>query len=43
VREKLAAAGTPVTDRGPDEFAAFIRDENQRWLPVIRASGARIE
>jgi tripartite-type tricarboxylate transporter receptor subunit TctC len=43
VREKLAAAGTPVTDRGPDEFAAFVRDENQRWLPVIRASGARIE
>jgi len=43
VREKLAAAGTPVTDRGPDEFAAFVRDENQRWLPVIRASGAKIE
>lgn len=43
VRDKLAAAGTPVAERGPDEFAAFIRAENQRWQPVIKASGAKIE
>ncbi|HVF63408.1 MAG TPA: tripartite tricarboxylate transporter substrate binding protein [Casimicrobiaceae bacterium] len=43
VRQKFAEAGTPVSDRGAEDFAAFIRAENQRWLPVIKASGARIE
>jgi len=43
VRERLAKAGTPVTERGPEEFGAFIKAENERWLPVIKASGARIE
>ena len=26
-----------------EEFAQYIRAENERWLPIIRASGARIE
>jgi tripartite-type tricarboxylate transporter receptor subunit TctC len=43
VRQKFADAGTPVTLRGPEDFSAFIRAENQRWLPVIKASGAKIE
>ena len=43
VRERLAKAGTPVVERGPDDFAAFIRAENERWAPIIRASGAVIE
>jgi tripartite-type tricarboxylate transporter receptor subunit TctC len=43
IRRKFADAGTPVTERTPEEFAAFIRTENQRWLPVIKASGATID
>jgi len=43
IRERFARAGTPVTERGPEEFAEFIRAENERWIPIIRASGARIE
>lgn len=43
VQKKFLDAGTPVTPRGPEEFAAFVRAENQRWLPVIKASGAKIE
>jgi tripartite-type tricarboxylate transporter receptor subunit TctC len=43
VAKRFVDAGTPVTERGPDDFAAFIRAENQRWLPVIKASGAKIE
>lgn len=43
MRQRFADAGAPVTLRGPDEFAAFIRAENQRWLPVIKASGAQID
>ncbi len=43
VRERFEKAGTPVVERGPEDFAAFIRSENERWLPLIKASGARIE
>jgi tripartite-type tricarboxylate transporter receptor subunit TctC len=43
VRERLAKAGTPVVERGPDEFAAFIKSEIERWRPIIKASGARID
>lgn len=43
IQKKFAEAGTPVTLRGPDPFAEFIRAENQRWLPVIKASGAKID
>ena len=43
VQKKFADAATPVTLRGPDEFAAFVAAENRRWLPVIKASGAKIE
>ncbi len=43
VRERFLRAGTPVVDRGPEEFALFIKAENERWLPLIKASGARIE
>ena len=43
VAKRFADAGTPVTDRGADDFAAFIKAEHQRWLPVIKASGAKIE
>ncbi len=43
VQQRFIAAGTPVTVRGSEEFAAFVRAENARWLPVIKASGAKIE
>lgn len=43
VRERFAKAGTPVFERGPEEFATFIKAENERWQPIIRASGAKIE
>jgi tripartite-type tricarboxylate transporter receptor subunit TctC len=43
VRERFLKAGTPVTEKSPEEFAAFIKAENERWLPLIKASGARIE
>jgi tripartite-type tricarboxylate transporter receptor subunit TctC len=43
VQKKFAEAGTPVTLRNPEQFAEFVRVENQRWLPVIKASGAKID
>lgn len=43
VRERFRRVGQPVVERGPDEFAAFIKAENERWISVIKTSGARIE
>ena len=43
VRERFQRAGQPVVERGPEAFAAFIKAENERWISVIKASGARIE
>ncbi|MBK1658118.1 Bug family tripartite tricarboxylate transporter substrate binding protein [Paracraurococcus ruber] len=27
----------------PDRFAAYVRDEIETWVPLVRASGARVE
>ena len=43
VRESFAKAGTPVFERDPEAFGAFIKAENERWLPLIKASGATIQ
>jgi tripartite-type tricarboxylate transporter receptor subunit TctC len=43
VRERFQRAGQPVFERGPEEFAAFIKSENERWATVIKTAGARID
>jgi tripartite-type tricarboxylate transporter receptor subunit TctC len=43
VRERFGVAGTPVMERDPQAFAAFIKAENERWVPLIKASGAKIQ
>ena len=44
VVDKLAASGLEVsTSATPDEFGKFIRDDIQRWPPVIKASGAKLD
>ena len=30
-------------ERDPQAFGAFIKAENERWLPLIKASGAKIQ
>jgi hypothetical protein len=27
----------------PQQFAAFIKEDTERWAPVIRISGAKVE
>ena len=27
----------------PDRFAAFVREEIDTWVPLVKASGARVE
>lgn len=39
----FAKGGSKATSMTPRQFAAFIREDTDRWAPVIRASGARID
>ena len=43
LQDKFALGGSKATSMPPREFAAFIREDTERWAPVIRASGARVE
>lgn len=43
VRARLEALGAEVEPGTPVEFAALIAGERDRWAPVVRASGARID
>jgi tripartite-type tricarboxylate transporter receptor subunit TctC len=43
-RAKLnALALEPLTGSTPDSFAAYVRSEVERWMPIVRASGATLE
>ncbi|MBL8342870.1 MAG: tripartite tricarboxylate transporter substrate binding protein [Rubrivivax sp.] len=43
VRQRFVQTGSNLIERGPEEFAAFIAAELQRWEPVIKASGATLD
>ncbi len=43
VVERLAAIGAEVLPTTPEEFAAFIRAEYERWGEVIRKAGIKVE
>jgi tripartite-type tricarboxylate transporter receptor subunit TctC len=43
MQEKYAAGGSKAVAMTPQQFAAFIKEETERWAPAIRASGAKVE
>ena len=43
MKDKYATGGSKAISTTPREFAAFIKEEIERWAPVVRASGARVE
>ena len=43
MREKLFSIGLDPLTSTPDEFAAFIKSEVDKWGPVVKASGAKVE
>ena len=43
MKEKFAVGGSKAIFSTPREFAAFIKEDTERWAPVIRASGARVD
>ena len=40
LREQLQREGATPAARSPSDFAAFVRDDVQRWAPIVRQSGA---
>jgi tripartite-type tricarboxylate transporter receptor subunit TctC len=43
VQEKFAADSATVVGDTPQEFAAFIRQEQQRWQQVVQAAGIKAD
>ncbi len=43
VREKLTAQGAETIGSTPEQFRAYIKAEIDKWGPVARASGARVD
>lgn len=43
VKAKLTAMGSEILKNTPDEFAAFIRSENERWSKLVRETGAKVD
>ena len=43
VRQRLEPLGLEVTGLGPAELAAIMKSDDDKWGPVIRASGFRAE
>jgi tripartite-type tricarboxylate transporter receptor subunit TctC len=38
-----ALALEPLTGSTPDNFAAYLKSEIERWVPIVKASGASLE
>ena len=44
VRKRLGDGGVEVvTSKSPEEFAAFLRAETERWTQVVKDSGATVD
>jgi tripartite-type tricarboxylate transporter receptor subunit TctC len=41
LREQLKTEGATSVGNTPKEFAAFVREDIERWAPVVKASGAK--
>ena len=42
-REKIVGLGAEPVGNRPEEFAAYIRSEAEKYARVIKASGARAD
>ena len=43
MRQKLVGRGADPIPGTPAEFAAFIKAENEKWGPIAKASGAKVD
>jgi tripartite-type tricarboxylate transporter receptor subunit TctC len=43
MQDKYATGGSKATAMTPQQFAAYIKEDTERWAPIIKASGAKVE
>ena len=44
VKERLAKLGIDAVESStPESTAKFIRDEAEKWAPIVKATGAQVE
>jgi tripartite-type tricarboxylate transporter receptor subunit TctC len=43
MRQRMSANGFEPWTSTPDEFASVIRADRDRWGPIVRASGAKVD
>lgn len=43
MRQRISAAGFELWTSTSDEFARVIRQDRERWGPIVRASGAKVD
>jgi tripartite-type tricarboxylate transporter receptor subunit TctC len=43
IQARLSNEGARFAPNTPDEFSEFVRKEIQKWAPVVKASGARVD
>ena len=43
LRQRLASQGADPLTSSPDEFAAYLRAEIDKWAKVVKAAGARAD
>ncbi|HEY7231345.1 MAG TPA: hypothetical protein VH558_13320 [Pseudolabrys sp.] len=39
-RDQLRNEGAPTAGNSREEFAAFVREDIERWAPFVKSSGA---
>ena len=42
-QKRLLALGAEILKSTPDEFAAYIKSESEKWGNLVRQSGAKVE
>jgi tripartite-type tricarboxylate transporter receptor subunit TctC len=43
VVSRIQALGQTLSPQGPEDFGRFIRTEHERWMKVVKDSGAKAE
>jgi tripartite-type tricarboxylate transporter receptor subunit TctC len=43
MRQRISAAGFELWTSTSDEFARVIRQDRERWGPIVKASGAKVD